>query len=147
MKALLILGVMVTSLVLLGAGCASSTAPTSPPVSPASVSPTVNPPVKEQPASQNLPTAEKTVPTQADSVNAIIAGFSFQPRSLIVAAGATVIWTNNDSAPHTVTAYDGSFDSGIIVPGATFKHTFSSPGNVSYYCTLHPSMYGIVVTR
>ena len=49
--------------------------------------------------------------------------FSFSPATITVAAGATVTWTNQDAASHTVTADDGSFDSKAIGNGASFSQT------------------------
>lgn len=72
----------------------------------------------------------------------------FDPASLSVKVGTTVVWTNKDSASHTVTSGDpqagpsGDFDSSLIKPGNTFKHTFSKAGTVSYFCTVHPWMTG-----
>jgi plastocyanin len=77
--------------------------------------------------------------------SAKIAGFVFQPVSVSVSKGGTVTWTNNDSSPHTVTAADGSFDSGNMAPGATYSHTFTSVGTFSYVCSYHSSMNGSVV--
>jgi glucose/arabinose dehydrogenase len=53
-----------------------------------------------------------------------------------------VVWINDDSAPHTITADDGSFDSGSIGKNSEFKHTFHQPGSYSYHCAIHPSMTG-----
>ena len=69
-----------------------------------------------------------------------IANFAFGPASLPVAAGSTVTWTNNDSAAHTVTADDGSFDSSNIAAGATFSQTFDTAGTFAYHCNIHPNM-------
>ena len=69
-----------------------------------------------------------------------IKDFSFQPASISVAVGSTVTWTNNDTTGHTVTADDGSFDSGTVAPGATFSHTFDTAGTFTYHCNIHPSM-------
>ncbi|HJU14788.1 MAG TPA: plastocyanin/azurin family copper-binding protein [Candidatus Nitrosotalea sp.] len=72
----------------------------------------------------------------------------FDPAALSVKVGTTVVWTNQDSASHTVTSGDpqagpsGDFDSGLIKPGNTFKHTFSKAGTTSYFCTVHPWMTG-----
>ena len=74
-----------------------------------------------------------------------ISGFSFQPASLEIAAGATVTWENQDAAPHTVTAVDGSFDSGQLLSGASFDATFEQPGTFDYACAIHPSMTGTIV--
>ena len=41
---------------------------------------------------------------------------------------------------------DGSFDSGVLVPGASFAVTAGAPGSaISYHCTLHSRMKGQVV--
>ena len=64
--------------------------------------------------------------------------------TVVIGINNTVIWTNNDNEPHTVTATDGSFDSGNMNPGAVFVHTFTSPGSYTYICTYHPWMRGFV---
>jgi glucose/arabinose dehydrogenase len=77
-----------------------------------------------------------------------IRGFSFQPASITVPAGAIVTWINRDPVVHTVTADNGSFDSGNIGSVEEFERTFSEPGTYRYHCTPHPSMIGeIVVTE
>jgi plastocyanin len=72
-----------------------------------------------------------------------IQDFAFAPTELTVAAGTEVVWTNRDPAPHTVTAEDGSFDSGEIAPGETFSITLES-GEVAYACLIHPDMQGSI---
>jgi plastocyanin len=70
----------------------------------------------------------------------------YDPDNITVLIGVnnTVIWTNNDNEPHTVTASDGSFDSGNMNPGSTFTYTFTKPGTYLYICTYHPWMHGYV---
>jgi LPXTG-motif cell wall-anchored protein len=72
-----------------------------------------------------------------------IVDFSFVPATLTVDAGDTVVWTNNGTGPHTVTADDGSFNSGSIDPSHTFSHTFSSAATVPYYCMFHGAPGGV----
>lgn len=60
----------------------------------------------------------------------------FDPRSLTIAAGTSVRWTNLGAAAHTATL-DGLFDSGQMNPGANFSYTFNSPGVYNYYCRYH----------
>lgn len=80
---------------------------------------------------------EPVTPGTAVSVD----NFAFAPRQLGVGAGITVTWTNNDAVAHTVSSDDGtSFDSGVLVPGATFQATVSQPGTYTYACHLHPFM-------
>lgn len=83
--------------------------------------------------------------SSGDKVN--IASFSFAPTDLLVKPGTKVTWTNNDSVPHTVTADDGSFDSGQLSPGASWSHVFSAAGVVAYHCSIHPSMTAKVTVQ
>ena len=69
----------------------------------------------------------------------------FDPQTVNVKVGDTVEWDWNDSsAPHTVTAQDGSFESCTQNAGAKFMVTFSKAGDVQYHCTLHSGMTGDV---
>jgi plastocyanin len=74
-------------------------------------------------------------------------GVAFLPSRIEVAAGATVTWTNNDPLAHTVSADDGSWDSGTIEPGKTFSRTFTQPGEYAVHCTPHPFMKAVIVVR
>jgi len=76
-----------------------------------------------------------------------IKNFAFNPGSVTVAAGTTVVWTNDDGTGHTVTADDGSFDSKTVDTGGTFSQTFATAGSFTYKCTIHPSMTGTVVVQ
>ena len=85
---------------------------------------------------------------QDEAVAVQVVDFAFEPGTLTVPAGATVTWTNAGSRPHTVTADDGSFDSGRLDPGEQFSQTFDQPGTFAYHCGFHPEMQGeIVVTE
>jgi plastocyanin len=72
---------------------------------------------------------------------------AFAPQRLEVTAGTTVEWTNRDQVEHTITASDGSWDSGLIAPGATWRRTFDTPGTYAVHCTPHPFMKGEIVVR
>jgi plastocyanin len=74
-----------------------------------------------------------------------VVDFAFEPGTVSVPVGATVTWTNTGSRPHTVTADDGSFDSGRLDPGEQFSQTFDQPGTFSYHCGFHPEMQGSIV--
>lgn len=81
------------------------------------------------------------------AIRAEIRGNVFGPNRLEIAAGTTIRWTNNDQMVHTVTADDGSWDSGPIEPGASWSRTFDATGDHSFHCTPHPFMRGVVVVR
>jgi plastocyanin len=72
---------------------------------------------------------------------------SFSPGHIEVLPGQTVRWTNFSFRNHTVTADDGSFDSGLIFTGNSYSLRFSTPGVFTYYCALHPVMNGEVDVR
>ncbi|MDN5846608.1 MAG: plastocyanin/azurin family copper-binding protein [Candidatus Nitrosocosmicus sp.] len=110
---------------------------------------------------------DNTVFAQGDKIQvSIVPGSStltdnaYSPNPVEVTVGQTVVWTNNDSAFHTVTsgtigAADAgkAFDSGLAGPtaltnkGKTFEHTFDTAGDFPYFCTLHPAMTGIVMVK
>lgn len=74
-----------------------------------------------------------------------IVDMSFQPSDVTVTASETVRWTNKMSMPHTVTADDGSFDSGPLDENQSFSHVFSDAGAFAYHCSIHPFMTGTVI--
>jgi len=77
-----------------------------------------------------------------------ISDFKFAPASLTVKSGAKVAVTNEDSAPHSVTADDGdSFDTGTLGQGSTQSISVTKPGSYAYHCTVHPYMKGTLVVR
>jgi plastocyanin len=67
-----------------------------------------------------------------------MAGLAFAPGTLTVARGATVVFDNDDTAPHTVTARSGGVDSGVLDPGRQFSTTVTD--GFDYFCSIHPSM-------
>jgi plastocyanin len=97
--------------------------------------------------SNSSPTAGSTA--AAASPNTItIKNFAFDPMTLTVAPGATVTVKNEDTATHTVTATDKSFNSGDVAPGAT--KTFTAPkkaGSYSYICSIHNYMQGTLTVK
>jgi plastocyanin len=68
----------------------------------------------------------------------------FDPPELTAKVGQVVKWKNEGSEAHTVTADDGSFESGSMAPGSEFQFTFSKPGTFTYKCTPHPWATGTV---
>jgi len=80
------------------------------------------------------------------SVN--IMNFKFDPTPLTIPVGTTVVWTNQDTAPHSATSDPGSaftFDTCLLQKGQSGKITFTTPGTFTYFCTVHPNMHASVV--
>ena len=80
----------------------------------------------------------------AASTTVTIKDFDFAPAAVTVNVGDTVTWTNAGPSPHSATANDGSFDTGVYGEGGSRSHTFDQAGTFSYICTPHPFMKGTV---
>ena len=81
------------------------------------------------------------------TVDLNIAKFAYAPKDITIAPGTKIVWTNRDETPHTVTSNDKSFASKGLDTDDKFEHTFSSEGDFSYICTVHPLMTGVVHVR
>ena len=74
-------------------------------------------------------------------------GMVFQPASLTISAGDSVVWVNKDLVPHAAAATEPAFDSRAIAFDNSWKHAFSAPGEVNYVCPFHPTMIGTLQVR
>ncbi len=74
-----------------------------------------------------------------------IKNFKYGPNVVRVHVGDQVTFINDDDEVHTVTASDHSFDSAGMDTKDSWKHVFTKPGKVSYYCELHPYMKATVI--
>jgi plastocyanin len=72
-----------------------------------------------------------------------IADFKFSSPDVNVPVGGKVVWTNDDSQPHTATSA-GAFDAGTIEPGGTARVVFRTAGTFTYMCSFHPFMTGTI---
>jgi hypothetical protein len=88
-------------------------------------------------------------PTWADCTNAFcrLSLTSASPDAITVTAGTQIVWTNQDSAAHTVTADDGQYHSNPLNKTQTFSQTFSTPGTYTYHCSIHPFMKGAIIVQ
>ena len=102
-------------------------------------------------SAQQIQVQPNTVPPKGDlgiKKDVEISGFAFNPSTLTIPKGATVIWTNMDSAAHTIVSDSGNeIDSGSIAKGETYGHTFSTSGTYNYHCGIHPSMKGQIIVE
>ena len=101
----------------------------------------VAPPPSHASALQGSPT------TAAAKVS--IDNFVFDPKELVVTAGATVTWVNTDNVAHTVTnkAAPPLFDSKTLHTDDKFSFEFKTPGTYDYFCKPHPYMTGKVIVK
>jgi len=102
-------------------------------------------------------TTETTAPPSAkngETVEVSMKDIAFNPDSITINKGDTVTWTNDESVGHDVTKTDGpgpdfsSGDPGGMGEGDTFSETFTTPGEISYECTVHaPGMSGTITVK
>lgn len=96
-------------------------------------------------------TATAAIPANATTIKITGAAgsFAFQPSSVTIKAGATVVWINDSGAPHTATSDSGdaiSWDSSAIdASGGSYSLVFSKPGTYPYHCAFHPFMHGTII--
>jgi plastocyanin len=84
---------------------------------------------------------------QTNEVAVVIDNFVFTPERLTVKPGTTVTWTNHDDIPHTVAAKDRAFKSKVMDTDEPFAFTFATPGEYTYFCSLHPHMTATIVVE
>lgn len=111
-------------------------------------------------ATSAAPTATSTAAPAATSTSAGLANattikitgaagsFAFQPATVSIKAGTTVVWVNDTGTLHTSTSDSSdaiSWDSSAItVSGGSYSFTFSKPGTYPYHCAFHPFMHGSI---
>ena len=115
-------------------------APPTPAAAPAEPAPEAQVLRDEGPVEVDKPAKAKA----AASTSVTISDFQFAPSAVTVNVGDSVTWNNAGPTPHSATASDGSFDTGIMDEGGSGSHTFSEAGTFSYICTPHPNMTGTV---
>ena len=88
-----------------------------------------------------------TVDLHRSVVHVKIVNFAFEPSRLIVSPGTRVVWTNDDSDPHTVTADRSGFSSQALDTGSSYTLVARRAGSFPYHCTIHPFMHGTLVVQ
>ena len=86
--------------------------------------------------------------------SAATSGAGYEPPTVTVSPGSSVIWDNRDNALHTATSGesptpDGKFDSGLIGANQASKPVTmpTEPGDYKYFCTLHPFLVGTITVQ
>jgi plastocyanin len=88
-------------------------------------------------ADPSAPTEKSKTAKTAASKTVSVGDNFYSPATVTINVGDTVTWTNNGAAPHSATADDGSFDTGVFTGGQSRSETFTTAGDVPYFCTVH----------
>jgi plastocyanin len=94
-----------------------------------------------------LALAAMTSLASAAPVQIDIRKFAFLPQEITIPPGTTVRWINDDETPHTIAAENAGFTSPGLDTGDGYEHTFDKEGDVTYFCSVHPFMKGVVHIR
>lgn len=130
------IGVLLAAAILLVAACGDDDEPTAT---------TAVPETTEAPATTAAPDRS------AETHRVDIGEFLFEPGTITVSVGDSVIWENSGDLPHTTTAGTpgaptGEWDSGTMSPGDLFSMSFATPGTFQYFCTIHPNQMQATIT-
>jgi plastocyanin len=100
-----------------------------------------------------LCTVVVSIPKGAGSGQSAAPGYAPDNVVVVIGVNNTVMWTNNDTAAHTVIpgnepAGGGwSVGSGNLPSGMSYSFTFTVPGTYAYSCSYHSWMSGTVVVK
>ncbi|MFA6447713.1 MAG: cupredoxin domain-containing protein [Patescibacteria group bacterium] len=152
-KAIYSIAALSALLLLTGAGCgapATNQADTNTAPAVTNTIPTPEPvvtntaPTPAQPSQPAVPEKPVTAPVKVTkTIN--IQNFAFNPTSLTVKKGTTVVWTNDDQVPHQIKS--ATFNSSTLSNSQTFSFTFDTVGAFPYSCAIHPSMQGTIIVE
>jgi plastocyanin/uncharacterized protein YegJ (DUF2314 family) len=92
-------------------------------------------------------TKTNTTTLKTQNLNVSIKDFAYSIDSFTIPVGSTVTFTNNDEVEHTVTAKDGSFDTGLFGKGKSKTIAFNKAGEYSIYCKPHSFMTAKVIVK
>ncbi len=89
--------------------------------------------------------AAENVASSAATIMVDIGDNTFTPAAITANVGDTITWTHKGQRPHDVTSDNGAISSPRrMMNGATFSFTVTTPGTISYVCTIHTGMNGTI---
>lgn len=93
--------------------------------------------------------AQQQTEPPAGALVVVIRDNFFEPADLTIQEGETVLWQNEGTRKHTVSATSptGTFESGELNPGQRYFKTFTTPGTHRYQCSIHPAMQGSITVK
>ena len=99
--------------------------------------------VNPEKAKTTAPSSQQSSPQVAVSIK----NFKFVPQDIVVNAGTTLVWTNEDRVAHTVESSDSTLKSDELAQGDTYRYTFTKAGKYDYICGINKSMHGSVTVQ
>jgi len=76
---------------------------------------------------------------EAKEIKVQMDGISFEPKTITIHPGDSVVWQNISPTDHTATG--GAFDTGIVHSKESARAiVFTKPGTYDYHCKIHGLM-------
>lgn len=146
----IIIPIVVAVVVGLGYFIWTRNTPVDKPEATISAIPDIRPAISQTPTHSPIPSnqAPAVSPIKAPAPvthNITIQNFAFSQKSITLKKEDMVMWTNKDSAPHTVTGESGGLSSPTLNANGTYSFTFNNTGTFNYHCAFHPSMTGTII--
>ena len=94
---------------------------------------------------QVQPTSQTDNAPVAGAKMVIIQSMAFSPATITVKVGDKVAWTNQDPTPHSATADNNSFNTGVLSQNQSGTVTFDKAGTFTYHCSVHKNMKATVI--
>lgn len=109
--------------------------------------PVDNPPSSNVPVPDNEDVEEMIVDNIIEDVEIEIEDFKYNPSTITISKGTTIVWKQRDSTKHTVTSDNNLFDSGLLSKDETWSYTFNEAGVFEYHCKPHTYMKGKIIVE
>ena len=80
-------------------------------------------------------------------VHEVIVTHIFTPKDLVLEVGDCIRFVNIHEIEHSAVALDRTFNTGTLMPRSSSLIQFDTPGELPYWCGLHPPMVGTVTVK
>lgn len=84
---------------------------------------------------------------ECGEVHEVIVTHVFAPKDLVIEAGDCIRFVNIHEIEHSAVALDRTFNTGTLMPRSSSLIRFDTPGEMPYWCGLHPPMVGTVTVK
>ena len=91
--------------------------------------------------------AEAQAQEDCGKVHEVIVTHIFTPKDLVVEVGDCIRFVNIHEIEHSAVALDRTFNTGTLMPRSSSLIQFDTPGELPYWCGLHPPMVGTVTVK
>lgn len=92
-------------------------------------------------------TAPAETQEECGKIHEVIVTHVFTPKDLVLEEGDCIRFVNIHEIEHSAVALDRTFNTGTLMPRSSSLIRFDTPGELPYWCGLHPPMVGTVTVK